>query len=124
MSIINCILKNNEKSMRDDKLAQFKSLSYEEKLKIDTNILSVLGEKWNKEATEILDTINNMDSIPDNVLNSIYLDFENSIDKIRKGKIEDKLHSFVKARKYINSLREQEKLERESENTEDLLKGI
>ncbi len=108
----------------NQKLKQFKELSYEKKVEMDKNILSVLSEKWNTDAWEILATINDMDPIADNILNSIYLDFENSIDKIEQWKIEDQLHTFDKAKDYIATLHQQEKIERESENPDDLLNNL
>lgn len=108
----------------EEKLKQFQQLTYEKKVEINKNILSVLNKKWNTDAGEILARINSMDIIPDNLLDSIYLDFERSIDKIKEWKVEDQLHSFSKAREYIKSLRKQEEEEIAKENPDDLLNNI
>ena len=108
----------------NQKLQQFQQLNHEKKVEIDKNILSVLSKKGNTDAWEILARINNMDIIPDSLLDSIYLDFERSIDKIKEWKVEDQLHSFSKAKEYIKSLHQQEEEEMAQENPDDLLNNL
>jgi hypothetical protein len=105
-------------------LQQFQQLTYKKKVEIDKNILSVLNKKWNNDAWKILDRINEMDIIPNNLLNNIYLDFERSIDKIKEWKVENQLYSFSKTKEYTDFLRQQEKAEMAKENLDDLLKNI
>lgn len=108
----------------NQKLEQFKKLTYEKKVEIDKNILSVLSEKGNTDAWEILNTINNINPISNEILDSIYLDFENSIDKIKQWKVDNQLYTFDKAKNYIASLRQQEEKERANENPDDLLNNL
>ena len=46
---------------KDQKLKEFKSKPYEEKLKISMNIITNLKDRWNVQAQNIFDKISKMD---------------------------------------------------------------
>ncbi len=108
----------------DQKLVEFQKLDYEKKKEMCLNILTVLEQKGNEQAGRILAMTQKMTTIPDNLLISIFKDFETSIDKIKEGKVQDKLYMFQKSKEFMAQLRAKEKAEREAENPEDLLKEI
>ncbi len=99
----------------------FKALSYEEKLKIATNIITNLKERGNAQAQSIFDYMHGFDVVPDTVLHSIYEDFKTSVERIKQEKIEDDVHKFTKSTSYIQELKSREEQERVEENPEALL---
>ncbi len=62
-----------------------------------------------------------METIPEVVVDAIYKDFCDSVDRLEQEKVQWQLHQFDEARSYIQKLRDEEKAQRESENTESLL---
>ena len=104
-----------------NKLEQFKKFSYDEKYKIAMNIVVNLKDKGNAQAQSIYDYIVSVDSAPEDMLESIYEDFETSIDNIKQARIGDDLHQFTKSVDYIKQLQEQEAQEREQENPDAIL---
>lgn len=108
----------------EQKLKEFKSKPYEERLKISMNIITNLKDRGNTQAQEIYDKISVMERIPDNILEAIYKDFCDSIERIQQEKIQWELHNFDKAKDYMQKLREKEEQERQKENCEDLLSWL
>ena len=72
----------------DQKMKEFKSRPYDEKLKISMNIIVNLKDRGNVQAQEIYDKISIMEKIPENVLEAIYKDFCDSIERIQPEKIQ------------------------------------
>lgn len=108
----------------DQKIKEFQSKSYNEKLKISMNIITNLKDRGNTQAQYIFDRISKMDKVPDAVLDSIYKDFCDSIERIQQDKIQWELHQFDKAQQYLQKLREEERVQREKENCDALLDEI
>jgi glutamate synthase domain-containing protein 1 len=73
---------------KDQKLKEFKSKPYEEKLKISMNIITNLKDRGNAQAQEIYDKISVMERIPDNILEAIYKDFCDSVERIQQEKVQ------------------------------------
>ena len=108
----------------DQKMKEFKSRPYDEKLKISMNIIVNLKDRGNVQAQEIYDKISIMEKIPENVLEAIYKDFCDSIERIQQEKIQWELHSFDKAKDYMQKLREKEAQDREEQNCDRLLEWL
>jgi len=106
---------------KDQKLKEFKSKPYEEKLKISMNIITNLKDRGNAQAQEIYDKISVMERIPDNILEAIYKDFCDSIERIQQERIQWELHNFDKVKDYMKILREKEEQEKKEENCDSLL---
>jgi len=70
------------------KMQEFKSKSYEERLKISMNIIENLKDRGNSQAQEIYDSIEQMEKIPEEVVNAIYKDFCDSVDRLEQEKIQ------------------------------------
>jgi hypothetical protein len=109
---------------KDQKLKEFKSKPYEERLKISMNIITNLKDRWNVQAQNIFDKISKMDKVPGQVVDAIYQDFCESVERIQQEKIQWELHNFDKAKDYMQKLREKEEQERQEENCEDLLSWL
>lgn len=109
---------------KEQKLKEFQSKPYEEKLKISMNIITNLKDRWNSQAQEIYNRISVMERIPENILDAIYKDFCDSVERIQQEKIQWELHNFNKAKDYMQKLREKEAHEREEENCDNLLEGL
>ena len=62
-----------------------------------------------------------MEKIPEEVVNAIYKDFCDSVDRLEQEKIQWQLHQFDEVKAYMQKLRDDEKVQRESENVESLL---
>lgn len=105
-------------------IEKFKQLSYQEKLDIATNIITNLKNRWNTQAQEIFEYMNNSENISESFLESIYEDFENSIEKIKEKRVEGELHAFQQSHNYIKELREQEAQEMAQEDPDSLLEQI
>ena len=105
----------------DQKMKEFQSKSYDERLKISMNIITNLKDRGNVQAKEIYDRISVMEKIPENVVDAIYKDFCDSVERIQQEKVQWELHQFDKAKQYMQKLREEEKKQREEENCEWLL---
>ena len=65
-----------------------------------------------------------MEKIPENILDAIYKDFCDSVERIQQEKIQWELHNFNKAKDYMQKLREKEAQEREEENCDWLLEWL
>ena len=105
----------------EQKLKEFQSKTYEEKLKISMNIITNLKDRGNVQAQEIYDKISVMERIPDNILEAIYKDFCDSIERIQQERIQWELHNFDKVKDYMKILREKEEQEKKEENCDSLL---
>lgn len=105
----------------DQKMKEFQSKSYEERLKISMNIIENLKDRGNVQAQEIYDSIVQMEKIPEEVVNAIYKDFCDSVDRLEQEKVQWQLHQFEEVKTYMQKLRDEEKAQRESENVESLL---
>ena len=105
----------------EQKMKEFQSRPYDEKLKISMNIITNLKDRWNTQAQEIYDKISTMEKIPENVLEAIYKDFCDSVERIQQEKVEWELHNFDKVKNYMKMLREKEAQERREENCDSLL---
>lgn len=111
--------------MKDNsKIEEFIQLSYDEKLKISMNIIVNLKDRGNAQAKDIFDYISTIEKIPEHILETIYTDFEDSIEKIKGEKIQSDLHKFSKSEEYIHQLKEREFQERVQENPEGILDQI
>ena len=108
----------------EEKMKKFRWKSYEERLQISMNIITNLKDRWNTQAQEIYNRISTMERIPENVLEAIYKDFCDSVERIEQEKIKWELHKFDKAKDYMQKLREKEAQEREQENCDTLLEWI
>ena len=106
------------------KMKEFQKKPYDEKLKISMNIITNLKDRGNVQAQEIYDRISVMERIPENVLDAIYKDFCDSVERIQQEKIKWELHNFDKAKNYMQKLREREAQEREEENCDCLLEWL
>jgi len=105
----------------DQKMKEFQSKSYDERLKISMNIITNLKDRGNIQAQEIFDRISQMEKIPEAVVDAIYKDFCDSVERIQQDKIQWELHQFDKVKAYMQRLKDEEKAQRESENCEALL---
>ena len=108
----------------EQKMKDFMWKSYEEKLKISMNIIANLKDRGNTQAQEIYDRISVMEKIPENILDAIYKDFCDSVERIQQEKIQWELHKFDQAKDYMQKLREKEAKEREQENCDTLLEWL
>ena len=106
------------------KMKEFQSKPYDEKLKISMNIITNLKDRWNVQAQQIFDRISVMEKIPENILDAIYKDFCDSVERIQQEKIQWELHNFNKAKDYMQKLREKEAQQRAEENCDDLLSWL
>jgi hypothetical protein len=88
------------------------------------NIITNLKDRWNVQAQNIFDKISKMDKVPGQVVDAIYQDFCESVERIQQEKIQWELHNFDKAKDYMQKLREKEEQERQEENCEDLLSWL
>lgn len=105
-------------------LEQFKALPYDEKLKIAMNIIVNLKDKGNVQAQEIYEYISTLEKVPENILESIYEDYEISVEEIKKKRITTQLHVFDNAQTSIDQIRAREAQERAQENPDNILKQI
>lgn len=108
----------------EQKLKEFQSKPYEEKLKIAMNIITNLKDRGNEQAQLIYNRVSKMEKIPEYVLEAIYKDFCNSVERIEQEKIQWELHKFDQAKDYMQKLREKEAQEREQENCDTLLEWL
>ena len=108
----------------EQKMKEFQSLSYDERLKISMNIITNLKDRWNAQAQEIFDIISKMDKIPENLIDSIYKDFCDSVERIQQEKLQWELAQFDKSKDYMQKLREREAQERAWEDVDLLLEGL
>jgi len=108
----------------EQKMKEFKSKPYDEKLKLSMNIITNLKDRWNVQAQEIYDKISKMDKVPESVVEAIYKDFCDSVERIQQEKIDWELHNFDKVKDYMKILREKEAQERRDENCDSLLDWI
>ena len=72
----------------DQKMKEFQSKSYEEKLQISMNIITNLKDRGNAQAQEIYDSIVQMEKIPEEVVNAIYKDFCDSVNRLEQEKVQ------------------------------------
>lgn len=114
----------NKMATVDQKMKEFLSKSYDERLKISMNIITNLKDRGNTQAQQIYDRISVMERIPENILEAIYKDFCDSVERIQQEKVQWELHNFDKAKDYMRKLREREEQERQNENCEDLLEWL
>lgn len=105
----------------EQKMKEFQCKPYDERLKISMNIITNLKDRWNEQAQLIFERVSKMDRIPDSVVDAIYKDFCDSVERIQQEKIQWELHNFNKAKDYMQKLREEEAQQRAEENCEDLL---
>lgn len=105
----------------EQKMKAFLSKSYDERLKISMNIITNLKDRGNVQAQEIFERISKMERIPESVVNAIYKDFCDSVERIQQEKIKWELHNFNKAKDYMQKLRAEEAQSRAEENCDDLL---
>ena len=108
----------------EQKMKEFKSKLYDEKLKVSMNIITNLKDRWNVQAQEIYDKISKMDKVPESVVEAIYKDFCDSVERIQQEKIDWELHNFDKVKDYMKILRKKEAQERRDENCDSLLDWI
>ena len=108
----------------EQKMKAFQSKPYDERLKISMNIITNLKDRWNVQAQEIYERISKMDRIPDSVVDAIYKDFCDSVERIQQEKIRWELHKFDKAKDYMKQIREKEEQDRQDENCDNLLDGL
>ena len=108
----------------DQKMKEFQSKSYDERLQIATNIITNLKDRGNAQAQQIFDIMSNLDKIPDNLIDAIYKDFCTSVERIKQEKIQWELHSFHKSIDSMDKIREQEAKERDKENPDWLLEWL
>ena len=72
----------------EQKMKEFLSKTYEERLKISMNIITNLKDRGNVQAQEIFEKISKMDKVPENVINAIYKDFCDSVERIQQEKVQ------------------------------------
>lgn len=108
----------------DQKMNDFQSKPYEERLKISMNIITNLKDRGNTQAQEIFDIVSGMDKVPDNLVNAIYKDFCDSVERVKQEKIQWELAQFDKAKNYMENLRRIEAQERAWENADSLLDDL
>ncbi len=105
----------------NQKMKDFQSKSYDERLKISMNIITNLKNRWNAQAQHIFDIVSRIDKVPESLLDSIYKDFCDSIERIQQEKLEWELHNFEKSKNYINKLRDMEQIQSLGENPDWIL---
>lgn len=108
----------------EQKMKEFQSLSYDERLKISMNIITNLKDRWNTQAQEIFDIISKMDKMPENLIDSIYKDFCDSVERVQQERVQWELAQFDKSKDYMQKLREREAKEREWEDVDSLLDDL
>jgi hypothetical protein len=72
----------------DQKMKEFQAKPYEERLKISMNIITNLKDRGNTQAQQIYDKISTMDRVPENVVDAIYKDFCDSVERIQQEKVQ------------------------------------
>ena len=105
----------------DQKMKEFQSKPYEERLEISMNIIKSLKDRGNTQAQEIYDRISTMERIPENVVDAIYKDFCDSVERIQQNKVQWELLQFDKSKGYMQRLKDEEQKQREQEDCEWLL---
>lgn len=105
------------------KIADFNALPYEERVRIATNIIKTLAEKGNTQAADIYEKLQNIPHPSDKLLEAIYSDFENGIAKIKEGKKEEAMDSFMQSQVLLQKIRDQESA-MEEDNPDDLLADL
>ncbi len=110
--------------MLKDKLKKFKALSYEDKYGISMNIITNLKDRWNKQALKIFNFLEKEERVKEDILESIYEDFEVSVESIKQKNIKEDLHKFDKTAKYLAKLKEEEEIERLKEDPDSILEQI
>ena len=108
----------------EQKMKEFSNKSYDERLRISTNIITNLKDRGNAQAQEIFDIMSDLDEVPDDLLNAIYKDYSKSVERIKQERIQWDLHNFEKARNHIKNMREVEARERAEENPDWLLEWL
>lgn len=108
----------------EQKMKEFQSKPYDERLKISMNIITNLKDRWNSQAQEIFDIVSNMDEVPENLVNAIYKDFCDSVERIQQERLQWELAQFDKSKEYMQKLREMEAQERAEENADSLLEDL
>lgn len=108
----------------EQKIKEFQSKPYEEKLQVSMNILTNLKDRGNEQAQLIYDRVSKMEKIPEYVLEAVYKDFCDSVERIEQEKIQWELHKFDQAKNYMQKLREKEEQERAEEDCDSLLDWI
>ena len=88
------------------------------------NIITNLKDRWNTQAQEIFDIISKMDKIPENLIDSIYKDFCDSVERVQQERVQWELAQFDKSKDYMQKLREREAKEREWEDVDSLLDDL
>lgn len=108
----------------EQKTKEFQSKTYEEKLQVSMNILTNLKDRGNEQAQLIYNRVSKMEKIPEYVLEAVYKDFCDSVERIEQEKIQWELHKFDQAKNYMQKLREKEEQERAEEDCDSLLDWI
>ena len=108
----------------EQKMKEFQSKPYDERLKISMNIITNLKDRWNSQAQEIFDIVSNMNEVPENLVNAIYKDFCDSVERIQQERLQWELAQFDKSKEYMQKLREMEAQERAVENADSLLEDL
>lgn len=108
----------------DQKMKEFLTKPYDERLKISMNIITNLKDRGNTQAQEIFDIISKLAEIPDDLINAIYKDFCTSVERIKQEKIQWELHGFAKSKHYMEVIREREAQERALDDPESLLEWL
>jgi hypothetical protein len=110
--------------MLQKKLEKFNALSYEDKYSISMNIITNLKDRWNIQALKIFDFMQTQKKVSERLLESIYKDFEVSVENIKQKNVEDDLHKFENTSKYLDQLRVEEEKERVQEDPDSILDQI
>jgi len=110
--------------MLQEKLDKFNALSYDDKYSISMNIITNLKDRWNTQALRIFDFMQTQKKVSESLLESIYKDFEVSVENIKQKNVKEDLHKFDNASKYLDQLRAEEEKERAQEDPDSILDQI
>jgi len=106
------------------KLEIFQSLNYNDRLNIVKKIIINLKNRGNIEAQIIFETLNTLDPVDDDLMASIYLDFEESIENIKKCRVDKELYKFSQSLKDAKILNKKEQEDKNQENPDDILNNL
>ena len=104
-------------------IEEFKKLSFDEK---KTKLLTILEQLKNSDEVfwAVINTINTNKNVNDEFLVWIYEDIISLWDKAAENKKQQSLGQAAKLKARLQTLQNQEKMEREQENPEGLLRNI
>lgn len=113
--------------MADDitkkKIENFQKLPYEKRLEIITTLIKTLKDKWNQSAIKIYNSLQYISHPSDELLETIYTEFEEGVEKNNQSQKEKNINAFTKSQELLKRIQEREAAEQE-EDPDSLLEWL